>query len=199
MTRPRSSRPATKRPSDEVALSDPRALRALAHPARLAIVEELYQGLERTASELSELTGLSPSATSYHLRALERFGVVERADTRGDGRERPWRAAGRSLSLAWDSGPTAATDAIMNTSLRRFAEAFRGWSAGEANESPRWREVGGMRRSHLWLDEAEAEAFAAELRAVLDKYIADRDAANHPAGTRRVMALLALVPDPRER
>ena len=68
--------------SDEVRLRDPDALRALAHPARLLVVDELYQGNERTSSELAELTGLSPSAMSYHLRALERWGIVERGEPR---------------------------------------------------------------------------------------------------------------------
>src|SRR5262245_66380927 len=91
----------------DVRLQTPGAVKALAHPARLAVVEELYQGAERTSSELAELTGLSPSAMSYHLRALERWGIVERAPARSDGRERPWRAAGRSLILESDSSPTA--------------------------------------------------------------------------------------------
>ena len=88
-----------RRLKGEVKLDDPGALKALAHPARLAVVDELYQGVERTSSELAELTGLSPSAMSYHLRALERWGIVEHGASRGDGRERPWRAAGRTLSL----------------------------------------------------------------------------------------------------
>ena len=83
-----------RRLKGDVKLDDPGALKALAHPARLAVVDELYQGNERTASELAELTGLSPSAMSYHLRALERWGIVEHAAEREDGRERPWRAAG---------------------------------------------------------------------------------------------------------
>src|SRR5262252_1273011 len=79
-----------RRLKGDLTLEDPGALRALAHPARLAVVDELYQGNERTSSELAELTGLSPSAMSYHLRALERWGIVERGTPRNDGRERPW-------------------------------------------------------------------------------------------------------------
>jgi DNA-binding transcriptional ArsR family regulator len=196
MARQRTNPPPDQRPSGEVELSDPRALRAIAHPARLTIVEELYQGLERTASELAELTGLTPSAMSYHLRALERWGVVERAETRDDARERPWRAAGRSLTLtAWESGETAAIDVLTDAALERLREAFRRWSAVEGRESAGWRDVGAMRRSFLWLSEAEAGAFAAELRAVFEKYVADRDAAHHPPGTRRIMSVLALVPE----
>jgi DNA-binding transcriptional ArsR family regulator len=179
-------------------LSDPRALRALAHPARLTVADELYQGVERTASELSELTGLSPSAMSYHLSALERWGIIERAEDRDDARERPWRAPARSLSVHFDSGPSAAADVLTYVSLDRLRDAFRHWTATEAQERPGWRNVGGMRRSFLWLSESEATAFAAELSAVFDKYVCDRDAARHPAGTRLITTLLALVPDPRE-
>ncbi|MBX7269503.1 winged helix-turn-helix transcriptional regulator [Micromonospora sp. Llam7] len=78
-----------------VTISDPRTLRALVHPARLAIMEHLAstEGAV-TATECAEAAGLSPSATSYHLRALARFGLVAEAPSRGDARERP--AAGRS-------------------------------------------------------------------------------------------------------
>src|SRR3954467_2818572 len=88
-----------KRLTGDIKLEDPGALKALAHPARLSVVDELYQGSERTSSELAQSTGLSPSAMSYHLRALEKWGIVERGEEREDGRERPWRAAGRSLSF----------------------------------------------------------------------------------------------------
>ena len=80
-------------------LSDPGAIRALAHPARLAVIEELYAGRELTATECAEIAGLSPSAMSYHLRSLEKAGIVERAELDGDGRERPWRAAGAYLQV----------------------------------------------------------------------------------------------------
>src|SRR3954467_6520469 len=103
---------ASKRLTGDVKLDDPGALKALAHPARLSVVDELYQGSERTSSELAELTGLSPSAMSYHLRALERWGIVERGEEREDGRERPWRAAGRTLRLDPETIPSAAADVV---------------------------------------------------------------------------------------
>ncbi|MBA2730928.1 MAG: winged helix-turn-helix transcriptional regulator [Euzebyaceae bacterium] len=72
-------------------LTDPRALRAVAHPARLAILELLQQQETATATQCAEHAGLSPSACSYHLRSLARWGLVEEAEG-GRGRERPWRA-----------------------------------------------------------------------------------------------------------
>jgi DNA-binding transcriptional ArsR family regulator len=182
---------------DNVELRDPAALRALAHPARLTVVDELYQGNERTASELASLTGLTPSAMSYHLRALERWGIVERAEEREDGRERPWRAAGRSLSMISDSSPTAmaASDVIVGGYLQHLRDELRRWSLAERDESEGWRDVAGGRRSFLWLTEGEAQLFSEEMRAVIDKYVADRDASNHPSDTRRVVCLLAIVPE----
>jgi DNA-binding transcriptional ArsR family regulator len=180
----------------EVRLTDPGALRALAHPARLTVVDELYQGGERTASELAALTGLTPSAMSYHLRALERWGVVERAPARGDKRERPWRAPARALVVDADASGqvSAATDVILGGYLQQLRDEFRRWLLVEASEDEVWRELACGRRSFLWLSGAEAEAFSAELGAVLDKYTGDRDAVNHPDGTRRVLCMLAVVP-----
>src|SRR5581483_1850556 len=91
---------------------NPRSIRALAHPARLAIIDALASGEELTATECAELTGLSPSATAYHLKLLERYGFAEPAAARADGRERPWRAAGRTrfdLDTSTPAGAAAAT------------------------------------------------------------------------------------------
>jgi DNA-binding transcriptional ArsR family regulator len=78
-------RPAQRRSTDDVAalrVEDPRSIRALAHPARLAIIDALASGEELTATQCAELTGLSPSATAYHLNLLERYGFAEAAPHR---------------------------------------------------------------------------------------------------------------------
>jgi DNA-binding transcriptional ArsR family regulator len=187
-----------RRLSGEVRLRDPGALRALAHPARLTVVDELYQGVERTASELAELTQLTPSAMSYHLRALERWGIVERAEARGDARERPWRATGRSLSWRSDrsDAATAAKDVIAGGYLQQLRDEYRRWSLVEKQEAEPWRGVAGMSRSLLWLTAAEARELSAELNAVVERYdFQDRDAVEHPKDTRRLVCLLAIVPE----
>src|SRR3954469_4067860 len=79
--------------SDLPALRDPRALRALAHPARLAILERLSSDGPATATECADVTGQSPSACSYHLRALARWGLVAESEGR-DRRERRWAVTG---------------------------------------------------------------------------------------------------------
>ena len=191
-----------RRAAGEVRLQDPGALRALAHPARLLVVDELYQGSERTASELAKITGLTPSAMSYHLRALERWGILERGEAREDGRERPWRAAGRSL--IWDSemsvAEAASQDVIAGGVLEQLRDAFRRWTAVESGEPGLWREVASLKRSFMWLTDEEAQAFLAEMDKTVEKHIRGRDAEDHPEGTRRVLYLMGFVPtvDPQK-
>jgi hypothetical protein len=83
---------------------------------------------------------------------------------------------------------------ILGGYLQQLRDEFRRWLLVEAGEDEVWRELAGGRRSFLWLSTDEAKAFSAEVGAVLDKYTGDRDAVNHPEGTRRVLCMLALVP-----
>ena len=58
-----------------------RILKALAHPSRLFIVEELARG-ERCVCELTEMVGADISTVSKHLSLLRSAGIVE-DDKRG--------------------------------------------------------------------------------------------------------------------
>ena len=80
-------------------------LRAMAHPARMALLGHLADSGPATATECADVVGLSPSAVSYHLRALARAGLVEAAPGRGDGRERLWRRSAEYSSIEVDAGP----------------------------------------------------------------------------------------------
>src|SRR6201989_59139 len=71
-------------------LTDPKAMRALAHPVRLALLEALTDAGELTATEAGERVGESPANASFHLRQLAKYGFVEEAGG-GTGRRRPWR------------------------------------------------------------------------------------------------------------
>jgi DNA-binding transcriptional ArsR family regulator len=99
-------------------VTDLAALRALAHPERSAILKLLMSGRSRTATECAAVVGASPSACSYHLRELERFGFVERdeapREVSVDRRTRRWRAAavGFSLGPAHQSDATPAQRAV---------------------------------------------------------------------------------------
>jgi len=128
-------------------VENPRNIRALAHPARLAIINALATGDELTATQCAELTGLSPSATAYHLKFLERFGFAEAAAPRPDRRERPWRATDRRV-LVNLAEPEEWRNAVLNNAdLWLTAEEFQrvGEELGGVLEPYRERALRGER------------------------------------------------------
>ncbi|HEU4676011.1 MAG TPA: winged helix-turn-helix domain-containing protein [Motilibacteraceae bacterium] len=183
-------------PGGDLVLSDPKAIRALAHPARLAVLEALLQGRELTATQCAQIAGLSPSAMSYHLRAMERWGLVERAPA-SSGRERPWRGKGSGLRVE-SSAPaatTAAEQALLVTVLDADRRAALDFVARQADESEGWRDAMSLARSNLWLSLEEARDLQGELAAVLERYRGRRDDAGEgPSGTRRVQVSCLVVP-----
>src|SRR6516225_6947380 len=126
---------------DRVVLSDPRAIRALAHPARLAIIEALTAGDELTATELAAVTGLSPSATSYHLKALAKWGIVEAGEARADGRDRPWKATGRSVQVSSEVPGSTAEVALLGTFLDQIRAVATEFLERQADEPPEWQDA----------------------------------------------------------
>lgn len=86
------------RPKRVLTLEDPKAMRALAHGVRQQVLNLLAEQPVITATEAAQSCGVSPSAMSYHLRALEKWGIVERVPS-ADGRERPWQMAADSINI----------------------------------------------------------------------------------------------------
>jgi DNA-binding transcriptional ArsR family regulator len=190
---PRKKKQAERPP---IVLHDSQSIKALTHPARLAVIDELFAGRELTATECAEIAGLSPSAMSYHLRALEKVGIVERAEASGDGRERPWRAAGSKLSVTSEESVVAfAAGAVVGKTVAdRLGQGFAAWLERSPTEDATWRDVGGISSALVWLthDEAdEVEKFTSEL---IDRH-RGRTAAEHPEGARRIRIGFLLFPN----
>lgn len=176
-------------------LTDPAAIKALAHPARLTVLEALGEGEELTATECAQVAGISPSAMSYHLRALEKWGFVERADASADGRERPWRAtsSGWSVDAVPDQVAATAADAVAGTSLGQVRAELGRWFERERGEPKVWRDLAGMQNRRLWLTAEEAT----ELQQLVDSFVErvrDRTATEHPDSARRVRSTWVFVP-----
>src|ERR1700761_5588708 len=90
-----------------IKLTDPLALRAVAHPTRLELMGLLRRSGPLTATQAGERIGESAASCSFHLRQLAKYGMVEEAGG-GKGRERPWRAT--AISTEWAAGgPDPAT------------------------------------------------------------------------------------------
>src|SRR5581483_4365888 len=136
------SRRSTAREKSTLHLSDPKDIRALAHPARLAIIDALSSGDELTATECAALTGLSPSATAYHLKFLARHGFAEPAATREDGRERPWRSRRTSVDLDTSTPAGAAATAAVGLAYFDRSRALAvEYMANAHEEAEEWQEV----------------------------------------------------------
>jgi DNA-binding transcriptional ArsR family regulator len=181
--------------SDRIVLTDPRAIRALAHPARLAIIDTLRPGEELTATELASVTGLSPSATSYHLKALEKWGIVKAGQARADGRDRPWKAVGRSIVVnsTAPASTALAEAAAMGTFLdwnRAIAAEFLEHQDGEPQE---WRDAVELANSDYWLTAEELKEATRAMRDVLAQY-EERRRDSRPANSRRVRIARLIVP-----
>ena len=73
-------------------VSDPAALKALAHPLRLRILRHLGIHGPATSTTLAAALGENTGTLSYHLRRLEQGGFIEDAPDRPGGRERWWQA-----------------------------------------------------------------------------------------------------------
>ncbi len=186
---------AAKRDREQIVLTDPRAIKALAHPARLVVMEELFSGRELTATECAEIAGLSPSAMSYHLRALQKWGIVKRADASTDGRERPWRAAGTGLRLESQSvrlsGVAEAT--VAGALLDRVRRDVLDWLAGEEHIEGRWRDLVDVNIGLSWMTEDEGEEFARAFNEFKDKHMPE-PRRERPEGARRVRMAFVVVP-----
>ncbi|MGH3176276.1 MAG: ArsR/SmtB family transcription factor, partial [Streptosporangiaceae bacterium] len=167
---------------------NPRSIRALAHPARLAIIDALATGDELTATQCAELTGLSPSATAYHLKLLERYGLAETAPPRPDRRERPWRAPGRRIQVDLDTSTPAGASAAAAVAAAYF-DTTRAIAVEFTEDSPaepeQWRDAAALNNVDLWLTAGEFQRVAEELGAVLGPY----RGRSRPAGSRRVRVM----------
>ena len=179
-------------------ITDPRAMRALAHPARLAIMEHL--GLEgpATATECAEVAGLSPSACSYHLRALAKYGFVEEdRDHAADGRHRPWRARAVSFDIASVSDqPRAARPAarlLLQVTRSRGDQIRADYEEREAEFPRAWREAGGWLQDVLHVTPAELEQLRSAMVELTGRY-RRLDPADRSADARRVFVVLDFTP-----
>jgi DNA-binding transcriptional ArsR family regulator len=75
-------------------LNDPRVLRALAHPVRGRILDEIEASGPVRAADVARELGIPANQASFHLRQLAKYGLVEEAPEEArDKRDRVWRSA----------------------------------------------------------------------------------------------------------
>lgn len=184
-------------------ITDPRALRALAHPIRLSLLGLLRTKGPLTATRAGELLGESSASCSFHLRQLAKYGLVEEAGG-GHGRERPWRATATLTNIPEvgdDPELAAAAHLFWSIALERHFESATRWLDARLEEPLEWQAAAQFNDLLLFLTAPELEALSEGIRALHERY-ADRltNPALRPPGSRLVRYIqlgFPLVDDPR--
>ena len=119
-------------------LDDPKAMRAMAHPIRLALLEALADAGTLTATEAGERVGESPANASFHLRQLAKYGFVEEAEG-GTGRKRPWKLGhlGMRFTDVQEDPETATAARALDRVLRDRYLARAGARSRSARRCPK--------------------------------------------------------------
>ena len=169
--------PATE-PASNPAIEPPMpmsALKGLAHPLRVQLLDALSAYGPATASALAERFGESSGATSYHLRQLEKHGFVSDDTTRGTGRERWWQRVPKSITLDIADSATpaeiAAGELVMAEWFRTRSQRLQQYvTHGKAELTREWLDSTGTSSSNVSLTAAQAAALQAELLEVLTRH-----------------------------
>lgn len=149
------------------------ALRALAHPLRVQIMNELSDFGPLTASGLGERLGESSGATSYHLRQLEKHGIIREVEGKGSARERWWEMA--------PGGVTIGSPEVLETRAGRDATELvtREWQVNNERRltafmrhgidrlGMEWMEAATLSTGHVKLTQEQLHAFGEEYQQLL--------------------------------
>jgi len=174
-------------------ITDPKVLRALAHPLRLKLIEELSLHGPATATQLAERFGESPANCSWHLRQLARYGYVVEAPG-GSGRNRPWQASNRGNE--WDSATTdeefaeagrAASDVI----TRWEFDALHAYWNKISSDPPEWREASFFSQTLVWLTAEELAEIGREVGEVFLRHMRRHNHPDERPATARAVRLVA--------
>lgn len=166
----------------------------LLHPVRLRIVMVMAAEAMTTVELMDRLSDV-PQATLYrHVAALHEAGILEVADERQvrGGTERTYRLVDGSAYVGPEEAKTITNDQHL-TGFVAFVGALMdamGRYLADPNSKP-GEDAMGYRQIPLWLSDAELQAMAHELSAVVVRY-----AANQPTPERsRTTLSTILIPD----
>lgn len=182
-------------------LTDPKALRAYAHPVRMRLIGLLRTRGPLTATQAAALTGESSGTCSFHLRQLAKYGLAEEADG-GSGRERPWRATTRYTSVeddADDPASAAAGALVRSVLVDRYFERVNHWLDMRGQVAAQWRDAAMFGDRFIYLTPGELTELGDKIEELIDMY-AEREARPdaRPHDARLVSMLLFAFPEGEE-
>ncbi|MER5688224.1 helix-turn-helix domain-containing protein [Streptomyces sp. NPDC002205] len=187
----------------DIEITDPQAMRALAHPVRLAILERLQRHGPATATQLAPDVGATPSVTSWHLRHLAGFGLVRDAEPGPDRRQRWWEAVARGFRFEAPRVPDdeegrSAARALSREMFLRSGDLPNRWAAEvEPELDSVWQRLAGLADTRVVVSADELAAIEDAIECVLAPYVT-RDEAACPADGRGVRLLRYVLPEGAE-
>ncbi|MFD0341061.1 ArsR/SmtB family transcription factor [Streptomyces sp. NPDC127117] len=187
----------------DIEITDPQAMRALAHPVRLAILDHLQRHGPATATQLAPDVGATPSVTSWHLRHLAGFGLVRDSEPGPDRRQRRWEAVASGFRFETPQDPAdeegrAAARVLSQEMFRRSAGLPGRWAAEvEPGLDPAWLGQAGLANTRVVVTAGELAAIEDGIERLLAPYIT-RDPAERPAEARGVRLLRYVLPEGAE-
>jgi hypothetical protein len=147
-------------------------VRALADDLRMGIADALAREA-MTAKQLAVLLGQPPARTHYHVRELERVGLIKLVETREKGGilEKYYRAVGKGFvvpSTLLRGLPPDQGTAEMQRLLQSVSDGFLRTFFSSASEQTKG--VCSMNVSSLWLSEEEYGEINRQIEAILEPY-----------------------------
>jgi hypothetical protein len=163
----------------DLVLTDPQAMRALADPVRLGLLDRLRRAGPATAAELDG------ADTNVHLQELERFGLVTHQGNR-------WSAVAKGFVFEIPDDPEgqAAARKLSSVMMLNYVDLPRRWVA---DDEPRlkldWARAAGLFNARLTLTPEELRGLQEGLERLIEPLIT-READDVPdhAGPVRVLA-----------
>lgn len=182
-------------PEQTDATDEVRAIRALAHPLRLDLLDLLRFEGPSTATLLGQRLGESSGATSYHLRLLARYGFIEDAPSEGK-RERWWRYRERMVTIPESQAGDMQERQLLAELLSREAHALDRYLVARS-QLGEWDKVAFFQSRALRLTVDELDALRRGIEALLEP-LRRADAGDAPADTLPVRVLTFGFPVPLE-
>jgi DNA-binding transcriptional ArsR family regulator len=181
-----------------VRLTDARALRAYAHPTRAALLSLLRIHGALTATQAGALLGESSGSTSFHLRQLEKYGLVEPVPD-VPGRAKPWQATSMTTDIPVSSDDPEVQDALVELGLavsQRYFARLADWITRSPEEPAEWREAAHFGDRILFATPVELAALNDAIGQLIEPLARRLDHPDErPAAARQVTFLRIAFPD----
>jgi hypothetical protein len=166
----------------DLVLTDAQAMRALAEPGRLDLLDRLRREGPASAAELS--------APAAELEELERHGLATCADGR-------WEAVGKGFVFELPQDPVGqgAARALSNAMMARYLRLPERWIADdEPRLEPEWARAAGLFNARVTVSADELRDLQEGLERLLEPLIT-REPGTVPAGARSARILAYFLPE----